>query len=60
MSFDFKDELEPEEDEQDPQRCKGDPFTCPCEACQAFRYDYYDDYADRETELEKGEEDAAA
>jgi hypothetical protein len=36
--------LEPEEDENS-QRCTGDPFTCSCEACQAFRIDME---ADRE------------
>jgi hypothetical protein len=46
--------LEPEEDEN-PQRCTGDPFTCPCEACQAFRIDIE---ADRERESDEGQEAA--
>ena len=33
--------LEPDEDEkgQNSEGCTGDPVTCPCESCQAFRID---------------------
>ena len=47
--------LEPDEDEPNPQGCTGDPFTCPCEVCVAFRIDME---ADREKGADKGQDDA--
>ena len=49
--------LEPDEDEngQNSEGCTGDPVTCPCESCQAFRIDLE---ADRESEFNE-DHDAA-
>lgn len=44
--------LEPDED---PKGCTGDPFTCPCETCQAFRIDVE---ADREKGSDEGQDAA--
>jgi hypothetical protein len=53
MNYMDDDLLEPDEDEygQNPEVCTGDPFTCPCESCQAFRIDLE---ADRTGESEEG------
>lgn len=47
--------LEPEEDKPKPQWCTGDPFTCPCVACLAFRFNME---ADREKESDEDQEAA--
>lgn len=49
--------LEPDEDEngQNSEGCTGDPVTCPCESCQAFRIDLE---ADRESEFNEGHDAA--
>ena len=56
MSY-IDDLLEPddEENEQNPEVCTGDPFTCPCESCLAFRIDLE---ADRAGEIDDGHEAA--
>jgi hypothetical protein len=48
----MEDLFEPDEDmnSEDPA-CTGDPFTCPCESCQAFRRDVE---ADRAGESDDG------
>jgi hypothetical protein len=53
MNYMDDDLLEPDEDEngQSPEVCTGDPFTCPCESCQAFRIDLE---ADRAGESKEG------
>jgi len=53
MMKDMDDPFEPDEDEngQNPEVCMGDPFTCPCESCQAFRIDLG---ADRAKESKEG------
>jgi len=43
------------EPDEDPKRCTGDPFTCRCEAYQAFRIDVE---ADREKGSDEGQDAA--
>jgi len=44
-------ELDEDENGRTPGVCMGDPFTCPCETCQAFRIDLE---ADRANESKEG------
>ena len=56
MSY-IDDLLEPDDEEngQNPELCMGDPFTCPCESCLAFRIDLE---ADRAGEIDEGHDPA--
>ena len=56
MSY-IDDLLEPEDEGngQNSEMCMGDPSTCPCESCLAFRIDLE---ADRAGEIDEGHDPA--